>query len=58
VLEGGFLMSLRGGDFELTVGQDASIGYDHHDSKKVSLYLTDTFTFRVIGPEAVVELSG
>jgi uncharacterized linocin/CFP29 family protein len=58
VLDGGFLISLRGGDFELTVGQDASIGYGHHDSKKVSLYLTESFTFRVIGPEAVVELSG
>jgi uncharacterized linocin/CFP29 family protein len=56
VLEGGFLVSLRGGDFELTVGQDASIGYQHHDSKHVSLYLTETLAFRVIDPEAVVLL--
>src|SRR5690606_24778482 len=26
----GLLVSTRGGDFELTLGQDMSIGYDHH----------------------------
>jgi uncharacterized linocin/CFP29 family protein len=36
------------------VGQDASIGYDQHDNKMVRLYLTESFTFRVIGPEAIV----
>jgi uncharacterized linocin/CFP29 family protein len=56
VLEGGVLLSLRGGDFELTVGQDVSLGYHHHDREKVSLYLTETFAFRVLGPEAIVEL--
>lgn len=56
VLDGGFLLSLRGGDFELTVGQDIAIGYEHHDAKSVSLYLTESFTFRVLGPEAVIEL--
>lgn len=56
VLDGGYLLSLRGGDFQLTVGQDLSIGYEHHDNKTVSLYLTETFTFRVLGPEALIEL--
>ena len=56
VLEGGFLLSLRGGDFELTVGQDIAIGYQHHDTRSVHLYLTESFTFRVLGPEAVIEL--
>lgn len=56
VLDGGFLLSLRGGDFELTVGQDIAIGYDHHDTRSVHLYLTESFTFRVLGPEAVIEL--
>jgi uncharacterized linocin/CFP29 family protein len=57
VLDGGFLLSLRGGDFELTLGQDASLGYDWHDKAKVHIYLTESFTFRVLGPEAVVPLS-
>ncbi len=57
VLQGGFLLSLRGGDFELVLGQDASVGYDWHDRDKVHLFLTESFTFRVLGPEAVVPLS-
>jgi uncharacterized linocin/CFP29 family protein len=55
-LKGALVVSLRGGDFELTVGQDASIGYLSHDQHTVKLYLEETFTFRVLGPEAVVSL--
>lgn len=54
-LQGGVLMSTRGGDFELTVGQDLSIGYNRHDSEKVELYFTESFTFRVLEPAAAVE---
>ena len=57
VLDGGILLSLRGGDFELVLGQDASVGYNWHDKSKVHLYLTESFTFRVLGPEAAVPLS-
>ncbi len=56
-LEGGFVLSLRGGDFELTLGQDASLGYDWHDKSTVHLYLTETFTFRVLTPEAALALA-
>ncbi len=49
-----FLVSERGGDYELIIGQDITLGYDGHDSKKVKLYLTSSFTFRVLSPEAVV----
>lgn len=48
------LISARGGDAELIVGQDMSIGYDHHTSDEVFLFLTESFTFRVIAPEAIV----
>jgi uncharacterized linocin/CFP29 family protein len=50
------VLSLRGGDFELTIGQDVSIGYLSHDQETVRLYLEETLTFRVLGPEAVVSL--
>lgn len=56
VLKGGVLISKRGGDFEMAVGQDISIGYASHDRDKVELYLTESFTFRVIEPAAVVQL--
>ncbi len=49
-----FLVSQRGGDYELVLGQDITLGYDSHDTKKVKLYLTSSFTFRVISPEAIV----
>ncbi len=49
-----FLVSQRGEDYELILGQDISIGYDHHDAEKVKLYLTSSFTFRVNSPEAII----
>jgi uncharacterized linocin/CFP29 family protein len=56
VCEGGLLISLRGGDFELTLGQDLALGYDAHGDEKVKLFITESFTFRVIEPAAAVRL--
>lgn len=53
-LKESYLISTRGGDFRLTVGQDLAIGYDHHDNKEVELFFTESFTFRVIEPAAVM----
>lgn len=47
-----FLASTRGGDFELVLGQDISLGYEGHDTKKVKLYFTESFTYRILSPEA------
>jgi uncharacterized linocin/CFP29 family protein len=55
-VDGAVVVSQRGGDFELTVGQDLSIGYESHTEKNVRLYLTETLTFRVLTPEAGVAL--
>jgi uncharacterized linocin/CFP29 family protein len=55
-LQGGLILSRRGGDFEITVGQDLSIGYLSHDKDSIDLYLTESFTFRVLEPAAAVEL--
>lgn len=49
-----FLVSQRGGDYELVLGQDITLGYDSHHTEKVKLYLTSSFTFRVLSPEAIV----
>jgi uncharacterized linocin/CFP29 family protein len=46
--------SQRGGDFELTVGEDFSLGYLEHSGAAVRLYLQESFTFRVLSPEAAV----
>jgi uncharacterized linocin/CFP29 family protein len=55
-IQGGALLSLRGGDYELTVGQDLSVGYADHDRHTVELYLTESFTFRVLDRAAAVPL--
>ncbi len=54
--DGAIVMSMRGGDFELSVGQDFSIGYLEHSASSVRLDLQESFTFRVHSPEAAVPL--
>jgi uncharacterized linocin/CFP29 family protein len=53
---GAVLLSKRGGDYEITVGQDLSIGYAFHDREDVELYLTESFTFRVLEEKAAIFL--
>jgi uncharacterized linocin/CFP29 family protein len=55
-VRGALIASLRGGDFELVVGRDLSIGYEEHSSSMVRLYLQESLTFRVLSPEAAVPL--
>jgi uncharacterized linocin/CFP29 family protein len=56
-IAGAFALSTRGGDFELYLGIDVSIGYLSHTDTSVRLYLEETFTFRVLTSEASVALS-
>ncbi|GAA0380656.1 putative 29 kDa antigen CFP29 (Bacteriocin CFP29) [Acrocarpospora corrugata] len=56
-IDGAFLLSTRGGDFELHLGQDVSIGYLAHDAASVQLYFQETLTFMVYAGEAAVALS-
>ena len=55
-INGAFVLTTRGGDFELKIGQDFSIGYIGHSDSKVQLYLQETFVFRVLTSEAAVAL--
>ncbi|GAA4490048.1 family 1 encapsulin nanocompartment shell protein [Actinoallomurus oryzae] len=57
-IDGAFLLSTRGGDFELRIGQDVSIGYLSHDATSVELYFQESFTFLAYTSEAVVPLRG
>jgi uncharacterized linocin/CFP29 family protein len=56
-IEGGFVLTTRGGDFELDIGQDISIGYLSHSSTTVALYFQETFMFRLLTTEASVVLN-
>ena len=56
-IEGGFLLTTRGGDFALDIGQDLSIGYLSHSATTVELYLQESLTFRMLTSEAAVALT-
>ncbi len=51
---GGYMISEKDGSFELTLGSDFAIGYENHNSKTVQLFITESFTFRVLDPTAVI----
>jgi uncharacterized linocin/CFP29 family protein len=55
-IEGAFVLTTRGGDFALHIGQDVSIGYSNHTDTVVHLYLQETFTFLLLTAEAAVAL--
>ncbi|BDZ51288.1 bacteriocin [Frondihabitans sucicola] len=55
-ITGSVVLSTRGGDYELTVGEDLSLGYSDHDIAEVGLYVEETLAFRVNTPEAAVRL--
>lgn len=55
-LQGGLLMSTRGGDYALHLGQDLSIGYLSHDSDAIQLYHQESLTFFAYTEEASVAL--
>jgi uncharacterized linocin/CFP29 family protein len=56
-IPGAFVLSTRGGDFALHLGQDFAIGYLDHDAGSVRLYLQESFTFQLLTAEAAVALT-
>jgi uncharacterized linocin/CFP29 family protein len=56
-ISGAVVLTTRGGDFDLHIGQDISIGYLAHTDTAVRLYLQETFTFLMLTAEAAVALA-
>ena len=56
-IQGAVLLSTRGGDYELHLGQDLSIGYLSHDAESIELYLQETLTFLPYTSEASVVMT-
>ncbi len=56
-IQGAFVVTTRGGDFDLHIGQDVSIGYLSHTDTTVGLYLQETFMFLLLTTEAAVALA-
>lgn len=53
-LEGALLVPFNNENLELTIGQDFALGYEYHDNKEVTLFATESFTFRILEPKAIV----
>jgi uncharacterized linocin/CFP29 family protein len=56
-VDGAVVLSQRGGDFELAIGEDFSVGYRTFDKTSVDLYIEESLTFRVHTPDAAVHLA-
>ncbi|BBX63553.1 hypothetical protein MSAS_27270 [Mycobacterium saskatchewanense] len=56
-IDGAFVLTTRGGDFDLQLGTDVAIGYLNHDADTVQLYLQETLTFLCYTAEASVCLA-
>jgi uncharacterized linocin/CFP29 family protein len=53
-IDGAFVVTTRGGDLDLHIGQDISIGYLSHTDTHVRLYLQESFTFLYLTSESAV----
>lgn len=56
-IAGGVVLTTRGGDFQLSIGQDLSIGYLSHSATAVQLYFQEAITFLMLTSEASVVLA-
>jgi len=54
VLKGALLLPYDHEDLELTIGQDYTIGYQTHNEKDVTLFIMNSFTFRVYDENLIV----
>ncbi len=56
-VDGAVILSQRSGDYDLTVGQDYSIGYFASDATTVQLYIEESLAFHINTPDAAVHLT-
>lgn len=55
--DGAYLVSKRGGDLELTLGGDFTVGYTGRTGDTLKFFLAESFAFRVVEPRAFVALN-
>ena len=55
-VDGAVVVSQRGGDYEMVLGQDMSIGYRSHTLEAVQLYLEESLTLVVLDDRAAIGL--
>lgn len=55
-LKDGLLVTLQGGDYVMSLGSDFCIGYESSTKEEVTLYLTESFTFKMLEPNGVIPI--
>ncbi len=55
VLEGALLLPYDHEDLELTIGQDFTIDYQGHDHEKIKFYVTESFTYRTLDKDIIIQ---
>ena len=53
-ITGALLVPYDNENVELTLGEDFSLGYQGHTNEEVELFVTETFTFRVLDDTKVM----
>lgn len=56
-IEQAFILSLRGGDLELTLGQDFTFAFSNYEKDTITFELFESFSFRVLEPRAYVSIT-
>lgn len=54
VVDGALLLPFDNEDLEFTIGQDFAIGYESSDDKEVGLFITESFTLRVLDNNLII----
>lgn len=53
-IKNAYLVPMDNENIEITLGQDFALGFQSYTSKEVELFITSSFTFRVLDPSLVV----
>jgi uncharacterized linocin/CFP29 family protein len=53
-IEGAVLLPFDNDNIEFSIGEDFSIGYQEHSESEVKLFITETFTFRILDESFIV----
>lgn len=55
IVDGALLLPYDNENLEMTLGNDFSIGYESSDEKTVQLFISESFTFRIIDSKLIVK---
>lgn len=53
-IDGALLLPFDDENIELVLGEDFALGYQHHNENLVELFITESFTFRVLDPALII----